>query len=135
MAYNRKELDRLDRLLAGGREPDAAVLAKEYKGRLSNALSRNPRYTSLISVLIYALGPISKQLTDRDKALFLDRMERFRYGKVPASEPVRLLRSWVMRHGPGDLRNQTLFNPYPTELNEIAGPGSKKPLQRSLYDI
>lgn len=135
MAYNRKELDRLDTLLSGGREPDAAVLAKEYKRRLSNALSRNPRYTSLIGVLIYALGPISKQLTDRDKALFLDRLERFRNGKVPASEPVRLLRSWVMRHGPRDLRNQTLFNPYPTELNEITGPASKKPLQRSLYDI
>ena len=135
MAYNRKELDRLDKLLSGDREPDAAVLAKEYKRRLSNALSRNPRYTSLIGVLIYALGPISKQLTDRDKALFLDRLEGFRNGKIPASGPVSLLRSWVLRHGPRDLRNQTLFNPYPMELNEVADPATKKPLQRSLYDI
>ena len=135
MAFNRKELDRLDKLLSDDREPDAAVLAKEYKRRLSNALSRNPRYTSLIGVLIYALGPISKQLTDRDKALFLDRLEGFRNGKIPASGPVSLLRSWVLRHGPRDLRNQTLFNPYPMELNEVAGPASKKPLQRSLYDL
>ena len=135
MAFNRKELDRLDKLLSDDREPDAAVLAKEYKRRLSNALSRNPRYTSLIGVLIYALGPISKQLTDRDKALFLDRLEGFRNGKIPASGPVSLLRSWVLRHGPRDLRNQTLFNPYPIELNEVAGPASKKPLQRSLYDL
>ncbi len=135
MAYNRKELDRLDKLLSDDGEPDAAVLAKEYKRRLSNALSRNPRYTSLIGVLIYALGPISKQLTDRDKALFLDRLERFRNGKIPASGPVSLLRSWVLRHGPRDLRNQTLFNPYPMELNEVADPATKKPLQRSLYDI
>ena len=135
MAFNRKELDRLDKLLSDDREPDAAVLAKEYKRRLSNALSRNPRYTSLIGVLIYALGPISKQLTDRDKALFLDRLEGFRNGKIPASGPVSLLRSWVLRHGPRDLRNQTLFNPYPMELNEVAGPATKKPLQRSLYDI
>ena len=135
MAFNRKELDRLDKLLSDDREPDAAVLAKEYKRRLSNALSRNPRYTSLIGVLIYALGPISKQLTDRDKALFLDRLEGFRNGKIPASGPVSLLRSWVLRHGPRDLRNQTLFNPYPMELNEVAGPATKKPLQRSLYDL
>ncbi len=135
MAYNRKELDRLDKLLSDDGEPDAAVLAKEYKRRLSNALSRNPRYTSLIGVLIYALGPISKQLTDRDKALFLDRLEGFRNGKIPASGPVSLLRSWVLRHGPRDLRNQTLFNPYPMELNEVADPATKKPLQRSLYDI
>jgi uncharacterized protein YbbK (DUF523 family)/uncharacterized protein YbgA (DUF1722 family) len=135
MAFNRKELDRLDKLLSDDREPDAAVLAKEYKRRLSNALSRNPRYTSLIGVLIYALGPISKQLTDRDKALFLDRLEGFRNGKIPASGPVSLLRSWVLRHGPRDLRNQTLFNPYPMELNEVADPATKKPLQRSLYDL
>ena len=134
MAYNRKELDRLDKLLSGDGEPDAAVLAKEYQRRLSNALSRNPRYTSLIGVLIHALGPISKQLTDRDKALFLDRLERFRNGRIPASRPVELLRSWVLRHGSRDLRNQTLFNPYPMELNEVAGPASKRPRQRSLYD-
>ncbi|MDE2929233.1 MAG: DUF523 and DUF1722 domain-containing protein [Acidobacteriota bacterium] len=135
MAYNRTELDQLDRLLADNGEPDAAVLAREYKRRLSNALSRSPRYTSLIGVLIYALGPISKQLTDRDKARFLDRLERFRNGKIPASGPVGLLGSWVMRHGTRDLRNQTLFNPYPMELNDIAGPASKKPRQRSLYGI
>lgn len=134
MAYNRTELDQLDKLLSGARQPDAAVLAEEYKKRLSNALSRNPRYTSLIGVLIHALGPISKQLTDRDKALFLDRLERFRNGKIPASEPVGLMRDWVRRHAPRDLRNQTLFNPYPTELNDVAGPASKKPRQRSLYD-
>lgn len=135
MAYNRKELDTLDRLLSGGRAPDTAVLAMEYKKRLSNALSRNPRYTSLLGVLIHAFGPISKQLADRDKALFLDRLERFRNGKIPASGPVGLLRSWVVRHGPRDLRNQTFFNPYPMELNEAAGPASRKPLQRTLYDI
>lgn len=135
MAYNRTELDQLGRLLSDNGDPDPAVLAEEYKSRLSNALSRNPRYTSLIGVLIYALGPISKQLTDRDKARFLDRLERFRNGKIPASGPVGLLRSWVMRHGTRDLRNQTLFNPYPMELNDIAGPASKKPRQRSLYDI
>lgn len=133
MAYNRTELDQLDKLLSDDRKPDAAVLAKEYKRRLSNALSRNPRYTSLIGVLIYALGPISKQLTDRDKALFLDRLERFRNGKIPASEPVGLLRSWVMRHGPKNLRNQTLFDPYPAELIDISGPDIRKPSQRSLY--
>ena len=135
MAYNRKELDSLDRLLSGDRVPDAAFLAREYKKRLSNALSRNPRYTSLLGVLIYAFGPISKQLNDRDKALFLDRLERFRNGKIPASGPVGLLRSWVLRHGPRDLRNQTLFNPYPVELNEATGPATKKPRQRTLYDV
>ena len=133
MAYNRTELDQLDKLFSGDSQPDAAVLAREYRKRLSNALSRNPRYTSVIGVLIHALGPISKQLTDRDKALFLDRLERFRNGKVPASEPVGLLRSWVMRHGPRNLRNQTLFDPYPKELNDVAGPEIKKPAQRSLY--
>ena len=135
MAYNRTDLYRLDKLFSGDRQPDAAVLAGEYKKRLSNALSRNPRYTSLIGVLIHALGPISKQLTDRDKALFLDRLERFRNGRIPASEPVGLLRSWVMRHGPRDLRSQTLFNPYPVELNDVTGPDIKKPSQRSLYPI
>ena len=135
MAYNRTELDQLERLLSDNGEPDATDLAREYKRRLSNALARSPRYTSLIGVLIYALGPISKQLTDRDKALFLDRLEQFRNGKIPASGPVGLLRSWIMRHGTRDLRNQTLFNPYPMELNEIAGPADKKPRQRSLYDI
>ena len=135
MAYNQTELDQLDRLLSDEREPDAAVLAVEYKRHLSNALSRSPRYTSLIGVLIYALGPISKQLTERDKARFLDRLEQFRNGRIPASGPVGLLRSWVLRHGPRDLRSQTLFDPYPMELNEVAGPATNKPLQRSLYDI
>lgn len=135
MAYNRTELDRLDRMLSDNANPDPPGLAKEYKRRLSNALSRNPRYTSLIGVLIYALGPISKQLTERDKARFLDRLELFRSGKMPASGPVGLLGSWVMRHGTRDLRNQTLFNPYPMELNDLSSPASKKPRQRSLYDV
>ena len=135
MAYNRTELDRLDRMLSDNANPDPSGLAKKYKRRLSNALSRNPRYTSLIGVLIYALGLISKQLTERDKARFLDRLELFRNGKMPASGPVGLLGSWVMRHGTRDLRNQTLFNPYPMELNDLSRPASKKPRQRSLYDV
>ena len=136
MAYNRKELDRLDKLLSDDGEPDAAVLAKEYKRRLSNALSTE--------------SPIHIPHRRPDLRLRpgLQTVDRPGPGSVSGSAgrvsgTVRFPRAerWVCCD-PGscatarrDLRNQTFFNPYPMELNEVAGPATKKPRQRSLYDI
>jgi uncharacterized protein YbgA (DUF1722 family)/uncharacterized protein YbbK (DUF523 family) len=131
MAYNQKELRILGRLVANPeRRPPSAVMA-DYERHLAAALARPPRYVSNINVLMHALGFFSKELSAREKAFFLDALERYRNEKVPLSVPLNLARAWVVRFDQEYLGRQSYFLPYPEALMEItdSGRGRKKTLR------
>jgi uncharacterized protein YbgA (DUF1722 family) len=128
MAYNQKELRNLGRLVANLEKRPVADILEKYEIHLARALARPPRYLSNINVLMHALGYFSKQLSAKEKAFFLDALERYRNGKVPLSVPLNLIRSWVIRFEQEYLGKQTLLEPYPEALMEITDSGKGRKL-------
>jgi len=128
MAYNQKELKTLGRLVANPERRPPAEVFEQYAAHLARALIRPPRYVSNINVLMHALGFFSKELSTREKAFFLDALERYRNEKVPLSVPLNLARAWVVRFDQEYLARQTFFLPYPEALMEItdSGKGRKR---------
>jgi uncharacterized protein YbgA (DUF1722 family)/uncharacterized protein YbbK (DUF523 family) len=123
MAYNQKELKILGRLVANLEKRSLAEVLKDYETHLSSALVRPPRYLSNINVLMHALGFFSKKLSAKEKAFFLDALERYRDGKIPLSVPLNLAGAWVVRFDQEYLGQQTFFDPYPEALMEITDSG------------
>jgi uncharacterized protein YbgA (DUF1722 family) len=72
---------------------------------------------------MHAMGYFKHDLKEREKAHFLDTLERYRAGKAPLSTLLAILGVWIARWGQDYLEGQVYFNPYPLELFEISDSG------------
>lgn len=123
MAYNQKALREMGRVVANpAREATAEVLDR-YGDLLRSALARPPRRTSAINVLQHALGYFSDDLTHREKAFFLNSLEKYREMQVPLSVPVGIVNSYIVRFEQDYLSQQVFFDPYPEDLVEVTDSG------------
>jgi uncharacterized protein YbgA (DUF1722 family) len=123
MAYSQKELRQLGRVVANHDRRPVRDLFERYGAGLYRALSRIPRYTSNVNVLMHALGYSSRKLSHEEKAFFLEMLEEYRSGRIPLSVPISLARSWIIRFEEDYLKDQVFFHPYPPELMEITDSG------------
>ena len=123
MAYNQAELKELGRIAANQDHQPVGEVYSLYRPHLARALSRAPRYTSSINVLMHALGHFSRELSPREKSYFLDTLERYRKGVVSLSAAIHIINSWIIRFGEAYLEQQTFFHPYPEELMFLSDSG------------
>jgi len=119
MAYNQAELKKLGAIVANHEKKPFRETISEYEAHLSSAFSRPPKYTSSINVLMHALGHFSDRLSNAEKALFFDWIQKYREGKTSLCPAINTIRSWIVRFEDQYLMNQTFFKPYPEELMEI----------------
>lgn len=120
MAYSQAELKKMGKIVANPEKKPFEELALEYQSHLFRAFSGGaPRYTSKINVLMHALGHFSKELSEREKAFFLDWLQRYRAGHVPFCPALNIIRAWIVRFGDEYLMRQTFFDPYPESLIEV----------------
>jgi uncharacterized protein YbgA (DUF1722 family)/uncharacterized protein YbbK (DUF523 family) len=119
MAYNQAGLRKLGAIVANKEGLSFQELASEYQMHLYSALSRPPRYTSTINVLMHAFGHFSQKLSSQEKALFLNWIQKYREGKTSLCPAINTIRSWALRFEDQFLTNQTLFEPYPEGLMEV----------------
>jgi uncharacterized protein YbgA (DUF1722 family)/uncharacterized protein YbbK (DUF523 family) len=123
MAYHQTELRVLGRIVANHDHRPVAEVFAEYGEHLAKALARPPRYTSMINVLMHALGYVSEGLGSAEKAFFLETLGKYRAGQVPLSVATMLLRSWAIRFNVPYLLEQTFLAPYPEVLVQITDSG------------
>ncbi|MBC7229217.1 MAG: DUF523 and DUF1722 domain-containing protein [Actinobacteria bacterium] len=128
MAYSQSALKRMGALVANREGLPSRELARVYRVELEKALARMPRFTSNINVLMHALGYFSKELRAREKAHFLDALERYRQGRIPLSAVNSIVSSWIARFDQPYLEQQYFFNPYPEELALISDSGKGRDL-------
>ncbi|WP_410507777.1 DUF523 and DUF1722 domain-containing protein [Methanosarcina hadiensis] len=119
MAYNQAELRKLGDITANRERKPFEELISDYEKHLYSALSRAPRYTSTINVLMHAFGHFSDQLSGREKTLFFDWIQKYREGRTTLCPAINTIRSWITRFETDYLMNQTFFEPYPEDLMEI----------------
>jgi uncharacterized protein YbgA (DUF1722 family)/uncharacterized protein YbbK (DUF523 family) len=125
MAYSQKELKALGRIVANADKRPSGQAVTGYEEHLHAALAQPPRCASHVNVLMHALGYFSYCLSSREKALFLDELQKYREGKTPASALRSLLKSWNVRFEQEYLVRQTYFEPYPEELVELTDSGKQ----------
>ncbi|MCA9743671.1 MAG: DUF523 and DUF1722 domain-containing protein [Deferribacteres bacterium] len=128
MAYNQASMRRLGQIVANAEKNPIETVMEAYKNELTNTFSRIPKIGSNINVLMHALGYFSKKLSSREKAFFLDELEKYRQMKVPLSAILNVLSAWIARFDEKYLSKQTFFEPYPLALLEISDSGKGREL-------
>jgi len=123
MSYNQKQLKILGSFVGRHGELNSQQVYEEYEKNLALALNKLPRYTSNINVLTRSMGYFSDKLTHREKEFILDTIEQYRESKVPFSVPLYVIKSNAIRFEEKNLINQTFFEPYPSELDNVTDSG------------
>lgn len=123
MAYNQSAMRKLGRLVANPDKLPVNQVLAQYEPTLKKALARGAAFTSHINVLMHAMGYFKNELNEREKAHFLDTLERYRAGKAPLSTLLAVIGVWTARWEQDYLENQVYFNPYPLDLFEISDSG------------
>lgn len=120
MAYSQKEMRELGRIVANPEREAFPEVAQRYGDHMNAALSRAPRYTANINVLLHALGRFRGGLSPAEKTFFLDTLEQYRLDRVTICPNLTILRGWIVRFGDDYLREQTFFSPFPAELMGVS---------------
>jgi len=98
-------------------DPDESFFA--YRTLLCEALTKVPRYTNNINVLLHILGYFSEKVSINEKNYCLRVIDRYRHNQATLAEPRNLLYSWVIRFQDHFLEDQTFFAPYPVALGDL----------------
>ncbi len=121
LAHNPRAARELGRWLASQAHvlswPEAAAA---YRRSFMAALQRPPTIGRFADVATHLYGFVSKQLSQRERAHFRNALAAYRRRALPAEAILTLLRSWAERFGVEYLAAQTLFEPYPPELESLA---------------
>lgn len=128
MSYNQKEMRLLGSIVANFEKKPINEVFNDYERHLFNAFKQVPKYMSNINVLMHGLGYFSKNLSHKEKAFFLDILEKYRLKRVPLSVPISILRSYIVRFNQEYLMQQNFFKPYPEGLIEISDSGKGRDL-------
>ncbi len=123
MSYNQKQLKMLGNILGSHGEVCVQKVYEEYEKNLILTLNKLPRYTSNINVLTRSMGYFSDKLTHREKEFILETIEQYRQSKVPFSVPLYVIKSNAIRFQEKNLINQSFFEPYPLELDNVTDSG------------
>ncbi len=76
-----------------------------------------------MNMLMHLLGYFKKELTQEEKAYFLDILEQYSQKKIPFSVPISIIYSWVIRFNEPYLKEQTIFRPYPIDILDVTDSG------------
>jgi uncharacterized protein YbgA (DUF1722 family)/uncharacterized protein YbbK (DUF523 family) len=128
MGYNQSQMRQLGRIAANHEGMDFETVTAAYEQHLKLALTKPPRFTSMINVLLHAFGGFSKVLSKEEKAFFLESIEEYRDERIPLSTLLHILRAWAIRHNNDYLLQQTFLKPYPGKLVEITDSGKGRKL-------
>lgn len=119
MMYDQREMRHMGNVVANhAGKPISAVLV-EYRAHLGKAMSRPPRCTSPVNVLMHALGYFSGDLRKEEKEFFLHNLQMYRDARIPLSVCLSLMRSYMIRFGNEYLALQTFFHPFPDGILEV----------------
>jgi uncharacterized protein YbgA (DUF1722 family)/uncharacterized protein YbbK (DUF523 family) len=123
MAYNQAQLRTLGRIVANHERKGTDAVLELYELYLKGALSRMPRFTSMINVLMHTFGGLSKNLKSDEKQFFLNSIEEYRDERIPLSTLIHLIEAWAIGQNNTYLLAQTFIRPYPLKLVEITDSG------------
>jgi uncharacterized protein YbgA (DUF1722 family)/uncharacterized protein YbbK (DUF523 family) len=123
MAYNQSKLKVLGKILANHEKNSLEDVFNAYKDNFLSLFNKTTSFKSWINVILHVYGGFKKDLEEREKKFFLNKIEEYRDERVPLSVLISILYSFAIRFNKEYILNQTILNPYPKELLEITDSG------------
>ncbi len=126
--YSQPCKSRMGQLIASHDGHNADALIDEYEKLLRQAMAAHPRRQALANFFEHALGYFKDELKPADKSYFLDCLQQWRDGRLPASAVLAIARGWALHYEKTWLLEQTIWNPFPQRLVEIHDSGKGRDL-------
>ena len=123
MAYHQMHQKELGKIVANHENHDINTVIQLYLDLLRRSLERPLRRGTNINMLMHLFGYFKKDLLASEKAYFLDTLEKYHMKKVPFSVPIAIIYAWVIRFDEPYLKQQTIFEPYPSEILNVSDSG------------
>jgi len=119
MTFSQKKLQELGQITSNAENVPFNELSERYLDKLIEILAISPRSSMVVNVLSKIYGYFSKQLKSEEKKFFLSRLDSYRQGKISITSLRETLQLWALRFEEDYILRQTVFQPFPEELNEI----------------
>lgn len=119
MSHNQSKTRELGNIIGSYNNNNLEDIFNNYEEKLKIALKSVARKGSNINMLMHAFGYLSKNLNSKEKALFLENLDKYRNNEIAITSILMLLKSWVLKYEQKYLLEQTFFSPYPVELMNI----------------
>ena len=123
MVYSQVNLRKLGKIVGNHEDKDIEDILDEYEEYLHKALSKKTSSKRNINTLLHLFGYFSKDVSQDEKAYFLENLEDYTNNRIPFSVPLSLLRSWIIRFENDYLREQTIFQSFPQVLTDVRDSG------------
>jgi uncharacterized protein YbgA (DUF1722 family)/uncharacterized protein YbbK (DUF523 family) len=123
MAYHQQKQKELGRIVSNGENQSLENIFDLYEQKLHELLEHSRSVKANINVMHHILGHFSKQLLPEEKTFLLTLIEKYREKRIPLSNPLMVLNSWAVRFKANYLLDQTIFQPYPEQLNDLTDSG------------
>lgn len=122
-SFSAKGTKELEHIITANYRQFPDNLFDNYELMLRSVLSRSPRYTSNIKVLLRALEYFNKFISAPEKQFILDSINKYRLCQIPLSVPLNIIKAYIIRFDINQLKDQSFFEPYPSELVEMRDSG------------
>ncbi len=130
MTFGQKYVKQLGKIVSNPERNQFDAVVANYRDTLNELMVRTPRSTSMINVLMKIYSYFSDKVTTRERHSFLRSVESFRKGVLPLTALKETLRMWGIRFDETYVEEQSIFQPFPEELNSICDVASFKSVSR-----
>lgn len=116
MTYSQKHLKILGRIVADGKTTINEKISK-YGDLFAEALIKKTTKTRHINTLTHIFGHISRYLNQKERAHFLELMEKYRKNMIKRRVLIELLKSFAYRFENEYILMQKYLEPFPEDLS------------------
>jgi len=118
MSYNQTLMTKMGKIAANDNNLKIEEVKNQYYKSLLLLFLKKSRYKTNINTHMHVMGYFKKELTSKEKKMFLEKLDLYRNKKIPISGINNILLSWIVRFENDYLINQSFFNPFPQDLIE-----------------
>ncbi len=119
MAYDQRQLKVLGRILADHKHRSFTENVTAYVNTLQGMTSVPPSRSNFTNAFMHALGYFSHRLGSDKRQYLLDCIEAYRKGTLTLWELRKAMIPWIVEFHVDYLTDQTLFYPYPENLDVL----------------
>ena len=123
MTYHQYVVKRMGQIVANHNKLPVADVFELYQEELYGLFKSEPTKKKRINILEHIYGYFKNDVSKLEKNYYFEELEKYRHGQVPYSNVLIILKGWTIRFGEPYLLNQTIFNPYPSELIMVTDSG------------
>lgn len=117
LAKNEKVMRDMGKLVAQKGFDDTTKIA--YEQLLVKVLKTPLKVPKVINTLLHLYGYFKDKLSSQEKAYFMDLLEDYKNHIVNLQTLLAILKSWAIRYSVDYILDQTFFEPYPKELDQL----------------